>query len=97
VGKLDTVLALTSTSAKDTALFAEMLSLPNDGRYPTLDSAPELRRQRTLEALVSQMETLTRLGPVLMIFENAHWADPKKDAAAPAILVTEAGGYRLVP
>jgi hypothetical protein len=32
-----------------------------------------------------------------MIFEDAHWADPKKDAAAPAILVTEAGGYRLVP
>jgi hypothetical protein len=31
------VLAQTSTSAQDTALFAEMLSLPNDGRYPTLD------------------------------------------------------------
>jgi hypothetical protein len=28
-------------------LFAEMLSLPNDGRYPTLELAPEQRRQRT--------------------------------------------------
>ena len=58
--KLDAVLAQTSTSTQDAALFAEMLSLPNDGRYPALDLAPEQRRQRTLEALVSQMEALTR-------------------------------------
>ena len=48
--KLDMMLAQTSTSKQDAALFAEMLSLPNDGRYPTLDLAPEQRRQRTLEA-----------------------------------------------
>ena len=41
---------------EDAALFADMLSLPNDGRYPALDLTPEQRRQRTLEALVSQME-----------------------------------------
>ena len=52
--KLDALLAQTSTSKQDAALFAEMLSLPNDGRYPTLDLTPEQRRQRTLEALVSQ-------------------------------------------
>jgi hypothetical protein len=33
------VLAQTSTSKQDAALFAEMLSLPNDGRYPALDPA----------------------------------------------------------
>ena len=38
--KLGAVLAQTSTSIEDTALFAEMLSLPNDGRYPTLDLPP---------------------------------------------------------
>ena len=53
-----------------------MLSLPNDGRYPALDLTPEQRRQRTLEALVSQMEALARKNPVLMIFEDAHWTDP---------------------
>ena len=53
-----------------------MLSLPNDGRYPALDLTPEQRRQRTLEALVSQMEALARQNPVLMIFEDAHWTDP---------------------
>jgi predicted ATPase len=74
--KLDAVLAQTSTSIEDAALFAEMLSLPNDGRYPALDLAPQQRRQKTLEALSSQMEVLSRSSPVLMIFEDAHWTDP---------------------
>ena len=74
--KLDAVLAPTSTSIQDAALFAEMLSLPNDGRYPALDLDPPRRRKNTLEALVSQMEALARQSPVLMIFEDAHWADP---------------------
>jgi class 3 adenylate cyclase/predicted ATPase len=74
--KLDAVLAQTSTSTQDAALFAEMLSLPNDGRYPALDLAPEQRRQRTMEALIAQTEALTRQTPVLMIFEDAHWTDP---------------------
>jgi class 3 adenylate cyclase/predicted ATPase len=74
--KLDAVLGATSTSIEDAALFAEMLSLPNDGRYPALDLTPLQRRQRTLEALVSQMEALARQSPVLMIFEDAHWTDP---------------------
>ena len=38
--KLDAVLAQTSTSTQDAALFAEMLSLPNDGRYPALELSP---------------------------------------------------------
>ena len=74
--KLDALLAQTSTSKQDAALFAELLSLPNDGRYPALDLAPQQRRQRTLEALISQLEALTQSSPVLMIFEDAHWADP---------------------
>src|SRR4029077_11639347 len=39
--KLDAMLALASTSKQDAALFAEMLSLPNDGRYPTLELTPQ--------------------------------------------------------
>ena len=74
--KLDAVLAQTSTSTQDAALFAEMLSLPNDGRYPALELTPQQRRQKTLEALISQLKALTRQNPVLMIFEDAHWTDP---------------------
>jgi len=75
--KLDPLLAPSSTSVEHAALFAEMLSIPNDGRYPSLDTlTPEQRRQRTLEALTSQMVMLARQNPVLMILEDAHWTDP---------------------
>jgi predicted ATPase len=74
--KVAAVLAQTSTSVQDAALFADMLSLPNDGRYPEFDLTPEQRRQRTFEALIAQMEALSRSNPVLMIVEDAHWSDP---------------------
>jgi class 3 adenylate cyclase len=74
--KLDAVLAQTSTSIQDAALIAEMLSLPNNGRYPALDLTPDQRRQRTLEALTTQAARLASQQPVLMIFEDAHWTDP---------------------
>jgi class 3 adenylate cyclase/tetratricopeptide (TPR) repeat protein len=74
--KLDAMLAQTATSKMASALFAELLSLPNDGRYPALNMDPQQRRQKTLEALTAQMEALSRQKPVLMIFEDAHWTDP---------------------
>ena len=74
--KLDALFARSATSAPDAALLAAMLSLPNDGRYPSLELAPPERRQRTLFALVSQVVAFSRQNPVLMIFEDAHWADP---------------------
>jgi class 3 adenylate cyclase/predicted ATPase len=74
--KLDAMLARTSTSTRDVALFAEMLSLSNDGRYPALELTPQQRRQRTLDALNLQMEALSRSSPMLMIFEDVQWIDP---------------------
>ena len=74
--KLDALLAQTSTSRQDAALLAEMLSLPNDGRYPALEPVPEQRRQKMLAALGVQLEALARSSPVLMIVEDAHWGDP---------------------
>ena len=74
--KLEALLAQSSTSHQDAGLFAEMLSLPNGGRHPTLELVPQQRRQRTLEALTLQLEALSRSNPVLMIFEDVHWIDP---------------------
>ena len=74
--KLDALLAQSSTSPDDASLVAELLSLPNDGRYPSVEVEPQLRRQKTLGALCSQLEALARISPVLMIFEDAHWTDP---------------------
>ena len=70
------MLTQTSTSKEDATLFAEMLSLPNDGRYPALELTPQQRRQKTLEALTEQLAGLASQHPVLMIFEDLHWIDP---------------------
>ena len=74
--KLDALLAPNYPSAEDVALVAEMLSLPNDGRYPVLNLTPQQRRQKTLEGYVLQVGAFARQNPLLMIFEDAHWTDP---------------------
>src|SRR5271167_1159882 len=74
--KLDAVLARSFTPPQDRALFAELLSLPNDGRYPTIEMSPQQRRQRTLESLTTQTVALAEQTPLLMIFEDVHWIDP---------------------
>jgi predicted ATPase len=53
-----------------------MVALPNDGRHPNLELAPQQRRQRTLEALNAQIGSLAQQTPVLMIFEDVHWIHP---------------------
>jgi predicted ATPase len=74
--KLDALLAQTSTSTQDAALLADVLSLPNDERYPAPELDPQQRRQRTLEALITQLAGLASQHPLLMIFEDVHWIDP---------------------
>ena len=51
--KLDALLAQTSTSPEDAGLFAEMLSVADDGRYRAPDLSPQQRRQRTMDALIT--------------------------------------------
>jgi class 3 adenylate cyclase/predicted ATPase len=74
--KLDALLAQSATSPHDASLFAELLSVPNDGRYPAREMTAQQRRERTLGALLLQVVTLSRENPVLIIFEDAQWADP---------------------
>jgi class 3 adenylate cyclase len=63
--KFDTLLAQSSTSPQDAALLAELLSLPNDGRYPVID----LARHRRESAGGSQMHD-SHAGAVLVV--DAH-------------------------
>ena len=41
-----------------------------------LELTPQQRRLKTLEALFAQVDELSQLNPVLMIFEDAQWIDP---------------------
>jgi predicted ATPase len=37
---------------------------------------PQERRQKTFEALIRNIETISTHAPVLLLFEDVHWADP---------------------
>ena len=93
--KLEAVLSRSSMPDEDAALLAQMLSLPNDGRYPVLDLAPHQRRQRTLAALARRIEGIARETPVLMVYEDAHWADPSSLEAI-GLLVDKIEALRLL-
>jgi class 3 adenylate cyclase/predicted ATPase len=74
--KMEAVLAGDERQVAASApLFAALLSLPT-GRYPALNLSPQKQKEKTLEALTGQIEALARRQPVLMVFEDAHWADP---------------------
>jgi predicted ATPase len=75
LGKLEALLQAVSTGPYDVMLLAELLSLPTE-RYPPVTLSPQLKKQRTLEALLRQLQGLSKRTPVLMAFEDAHWIDP---------------------
>jgi predicted ATPase len=74
--KLEGVLARAATSGEDVAFIADLLSLPALERHPLPNLSPQRKKERTLEALIRQLEGLARQQPVLMVFEDAHWVDP---------------------
>jgi class 3 adenylate cyclase/tetratricopeptide (TPR) repeat protein len=55
--------------------FAAFLSLPTD-RYPAQMLTPQKHREKTIVALVEQTLRLAKRQTMLMICEDAHWADP---------------------
>ena len=61
--KLDALLSQTATLEEDRRLIADLLTLRDAERLPALDLSPQQRKQRTLEALVRQLELLARSTP----------------------------------
>ncbi len=72
--KLEAILA-PARIAETAPLFASLLSIPTGDRYPPLALSAAQQRRLTLAALLDQLEALARQKPVLMLFEDAHWAD----------------------
>src|SRR6516164_6037847 len=72
--KLEAILA--PAHIPETApLLASLLSIPTGERYPPLALSAAQQRRLTLAALLDQLEALARQKPVLMLFEDVHWAD----------------------
>jgi class 3 adenylate cyclase len=74
--KLSSLLGASPNHDNDVQLLAELLSVPASDRYPPLNLSARQKKQKTIEALIRQLEVLVQQQPVLMIFEDAHRIDP---------------------
>ncbi|MGA9866405.1 MAG: AAA family ATPase [Acetobacteraceae bacterium] len=92
LGKLRALLA--GVDPEELALVAALLTLPTDG-LPALNLSPQRRKERTFDALIRQIERLSRDRPVLMLFEDMHWADPSTREVVDD-LIQRVGGLRVL-
>ena len=74
--KLEALLGHAAAPEEDVAFIADLLSLPASDRHPPPNLSPQRKKERILEALIRQLDSLARQRPVLMVFEDAHWVDP---------------------
>jgi predicted ATPase/class 3 adenylate cyclase len=74
--KLEALAAHAALPDEDVVFLAHLLSLPASERHPLPDLSPQRKKERTLEALIRQLEGVARQQPVLMVVEDAHWIDP---------------------
>ena len=74
--KLEALLARAAPPDGDVAFLADLLSLPVSERLPLPNLSAQRKKERTLEALIRQLEGLVRRQPVVMVFEDVHWIDP---------------------
>ena len=75
--RLETALEGYRQSLQDVVpLFAALLALPLPERYPALDLSPERHKQKIQEALVAWLAEEADQRPLLVVWEDLHWADP---------------------
>jgi class 3 adenylate cyclase len=74
--KLEVLLARATAPDVDVALLADLMSSTPADRHPLPDLSSHRKKEKTLEALIRQLEGFTRQQPILMVFEDAHWIDP---------------------
>jgi class 3 adenylate cyclase/predicted ATPase len=76
IDKLASLLGSSSGQEIDTQLLADLLSIPVGDRFAPLNWSPQRKKEKTLEALLRQLEMLSRRQPVIMVYEDVHWIDP---------------------
>lgn len=75
--KLDVIVGdAGGAESRVTMLFADLLLLPYEAQYGALDLSPRQKKDRTIEALIAQLGSLSQERPILFLFEDAHWIDP---------------------
>jgi class 3 adenylate cyclase/DNA-binding winged helix-turn-helix (wHTH) protein/predicted ATPase len=63
-------------SAQVVPLFAALMAVPLDQRYPPVQLTPEQQKQQTYDALVAWLLEEAERQSLFVLCEDLHWADP---------------------
>ncbi|MGX9356895.1 AAA family ATPase [Roseobacteraceae bacterium S113] len=75
--KLELVLQDATRPIEQTrAIVAALLKLPADERYGPLGMSPQRLLEETLATIIEQIMAVAQDTPLLIVFEDLHWADP---------------------
>ncbi len=76
LSKLDALVAQSTADPEHVAVLASLFALPARDRYQLQELSPQKRKEKTLAALLAQLDGLAARQPVFIIFEDIHWIDP---------------------
>ncbi len=77
VAKLERLVGLGDTGDTTTApVFAALLGLVPEEQLTSPGLSAEQQKAKTFHALLTQLETIARRQPVLVVFEDVQWIDP---------------------
>ena len=76
IRKLEQLVASRGIDPNDIPLLAAMLSVPLGDRYPSLDLSAHRLKEKTFDMLIGRLADLAKVRPLLVLLEDAHWADP---------------------
>ncbi|SAK68205.1 adenylate/guanylate cyclase [Caballeronia calidae] len=57
-------------------VLSNLLGFPTSALHPGVDTSSPSFKRRTLDVLVAMLDMSTRVQPVLLVVEDAHWIDP---------------------
>ena len=87
--KLDKLAHLLRSYARpdlDANLIGRLLSLPAEARYGMLSMTPQKQKEETIRALNDMIDAAASRQPLLVLFEDLHWADPTTLESLQALL-----------
>lgn len=97
--RLDKILSYFGTDANSAdeqgALIAGLMGLPTD-RFPPLKISVGLQRTRLFDAMLNLILRASEASPVMLFFEDLHWADPTTLQLLDKMIETAAKGRILV-
>ncbi|MGB7830874.1 MAG: adenylate/guanylate cyclase domain-containing protein, partial [Xanthobacteraceae bacterium] len=76
LSKLGNLVAQYTADPEQVAVLANLLALPASDRYRLKELSPQKGKEKTLAALLAQLEGLAARQPVFIIFEDIQWIDP---------------------